>query len=537
MIKKAILALLFVSSLLLANKTVSATAIIDRADYEDKSMQNLQLMAMQQAKLEAASQLFGDFIKSQTLVKDGSLVKDLILAKQGGVVHIEGDPVYENGANLGELKVSINAYATDQDVKDMTIQRLQVKNFMYSNPNLNLKQLEQAAKDNFLIGAIAQKKPSIKSQSNALELAKKLAVSVKIESMDFNADWMAYKLSGYVEYVPIFLRNANDKKALSFKMIQNSATLTIYSFDNNVYTHDLKHSNKGFGINEKILKQLKKSAKIGSTEMIINAKILVPESIKGEEVTIKLQGTELRKGGYASYTIRLNNQIMDEQKIDAYVIHNEGKRYVNLSIRCHAGKGYYKNYFLKSLIPLLKKMYFSVSGDAKDITATLGVLKSANEKNSNVTMRIVTKKSDIIYDINNHSSGFILTKKILKTFKKNVKKGLRTNISFSAKLLIPKSIESDNITLIVNGAPFSYNGYSVYSIDVNGEKMDEYEIDTKVINGDDYRYVNVRVNALLQSSYYHQYFFSNTLPYLGTINFSLKEEDDSVLRNAAFLKL
>jgi hypothetical protein len=196
---------------LVADKEISITAVIHRSDYQDKSMTNLKKQLLIQAKLEAASQLFGEFINSETLIKDGAMLQDRITAEKGGIVHIKGNPEFGNGEGLGELQVKVNAYATDKDIEDMQVHKIDLANFVYTNPKLTLAQLEKEAQNAFLVEAVGQKRPSIKTQVDAVKLAKELIVSMKIEKSLFNADFMAYQMSGYVEYIPLFLKSNSEE--------------------------------------------------------------------------------------------------------------------------------------------------------------------------------------------------------------------------------------------------------------------------------------------------------------------------------------
>jgi len=355
----------------MADQHVSVTATVNRAEYGDKNMQNLQKILLDRAKLEAASQIFGDFIKSESMVKDGSLVKDLIVAEKGGIIHVEGNPEFANGKNLGELQVSINAYATQKDIEDMKIHRIELANFIYANKNLTLAQLKTEADNAFLIEAIGQKKPSIKTAPNGVELAKKLAVSIKITQKEFNPDWLAYKMSGYVEYVPIFLRNdsGENKDDITASFAKNTAVVTLLNHEN-FYTGVISHSNRGFVFDSNLIKKIESNDKTKGQTMSISAKLLIPQNVQGETVTIHMNGSAPRSNyGSFKYDVMINDEYMEKSSLETRVIHNGNERYVNLTIWCSTPYGNGFDTFSRYVLDKLSTMNFSVSDDnGRDIS-------------------------------------------------------------------------------------------------------------------------------------------------------------------------
>jgi len=356
-LNQTILTLLLLSTMLIANEIIEVTQSVDREDYADKSIENLQREAIQKAKLEAASQIFGDFIKSTTVIKDGSMIKDLITAKQGGIIHIKGDPLFSNGANLGELQVTINAYATQKDISDMQVRRIVLSDFKYSNKNLTLKQLKQAAKDAFLIEAISQKKPSITTQENALAQAKSFALSVNIQKMDFNEDWLAYKISGYVEYVPIFLRNDSALK----KPKKPEATLSLMRMNGGMKKFKLFYDEKGLHFTKEALKYIKKESSRNQVFMNLTAKLMIPKKITDDAVEVKaLSNTSKTLNGTAYYKSYINDLQIAKAETKYVDVEREGKsRYVKLSVKIICYKGRYKKGF-KSIVKELESLKYRV---------------------------------------------------------------------------------------------------------------------------------------------------------------------------------
>ncbi len=204
-----LLVLLFMlsSSLLYADKIVTKTSFVNLGNYADKSMQEIKTIVLQKAKIDAASEIFGDFIKSESTIENGALIRNMIISEKNGIVHLKGEPHYANGKNFGDIQVSITAYATDEDIKNMSIQKIVLNAYVFSNPKIALKDLKRSAEDAFLVEALSQKRPALKNNPNQKALARELAVSISIQKMLFDENSGAYTMSGEVEYIPFFLKN------------------------------------------------------------------------------------------------------------------------------------------------------------------------------------------------------------------------------------------------------------------------------------------------------------------------------------------
>jgi len=71
------------------------------------------------AKQNAASELFGELIKSKSVLKNGYISENELLTKTIGLLRIKGDPVYKNSQNFGESCVTITAYTTFKDKQNL----------------------------------------------------------------------------------------------------------------------------------------------------------------------------------------------------------------------------------------------------------------------------------------------------------------------------------------------------------------------------------------------------------------------------------
>ena len=67
------------------------------------------------AKRAAASELYGEAITALTEVEDFSVNRECILSRIAGHIRVQGSPTYRNGDSLGEICVTLSAYATEED--------------------------------------------------------------------------------------------------------------------------------------------------------------------------------------------------------------------------------------------------------------------------------------------------------------------------------------------------------------------------------------------------------------------------------------
>lgn len=186
-----------------ANVEVEKTATVNIYVNKSKSLEQLKAMALKQAKLDALSEIFGDFVKSEATVSNGRLLESLVEENSNnGAIHIKGEPKYSNGKNFGDIQVKITAYATDKDIYRFTPQLTELKGFKYSNKKAPLKKLKGLAENAFIIEALSKINPAVKKLSSSN--AKKLTTSLEIkkENMVFDTESMTYTISGKVGYVP-----------------------------------------------------------------------------------------------------------------------------------------------------------------------------------------------------------------------------------------------------------------------------------------------------------------------------------------------
>jgi len=509
-----------------SDKVINVSVIINRSDYSNKSMINLKKVLMQQAKLEAASKIFGDFIKSETIIKDGSLVKDLIFAKQGGIIHIKGNPHFQNAQKFGSLKLNIQAFATPEDIKDMQVHRIEVKNFVYTNRNLNTKQLKQAAKDAFLIEAISKKKPSIKDESNAIAKARKLAVSVKIEKMKFEPEYLMFKMSGYVEYIPIFLRGANGAGAVSSKVIKNRAHLITYSSSGKMKEFDLKYVNGKMIFNKEAFAYIKRETQNHLVTYVLHAKLMIPKDIKTDTVTI--QGNEDRSysSEYSDYYTLINaRKIAKGESASVNIINDNGLRYVKLTIHGRAYKKRHKGFI--NLVEKLQNITFSEIDSSKPRVLSTFVFKqnSKDSVNNKALLRAYSESGKVkTFMVKYDGNGILLSKEAFRFFQKETQQH-KVAFSIHSRLIIPKEITTDTVSVYANGDHYYDEEYSRFYSNVNERAIKFGEsASVNVINDNGIRYINLITTAYLNKEKFNG--VNYVIRELGIVNFMATDTDD-----------
>lgn len=201
---KIFLSIFILFTSLFADVVVTKSVSVNQASYPSKSNEEIKSILLKKAKLSAANEIFGDFVKRKTVIENGELLSDAVVSQKKGLVHLQGSPYYSNGKDFGDLMVTIKAYATDKEIAQTKVHKFKLKGFRYTNSSLAIKELKKAAKDAFLVEIFSQNIQNFKKQKNKINLARKLAISLDIVSMKLDVSTSSYTISGGVEYIPYF---------------------------------------------------------------------------------------------------------------------------------------------------------------------------------------------------------------------------------------------------------------------------------------------------------------------------------------------
>lgn len=115
------------STLIFADKTVVKTVTINQIYYPDKSFFQVKEIALQEAKDAAAKEIYGEVLISETVMVNGKILDDVVREQSGGTVRIKGEPKFRNGENFGDIVVTIEAYATDEDLQKAALEKVKTE--------------------------------------------------------------------------------------------------------------------------------------------------------------------------------------------------------------------------------------------------------------------------------------------------------------------------------------------------------------------------------------------------------------------------
>lgn len=149
------------------------------------------------AKRDAVSEIFGELITSFTKIDSGLLTEDKLKLASSGFIRIKGNPKFRNGTNFGELCVSIEAYATDDDRKKF--EPIKVRNkYCATNPEFTTRQIKEYAKKQSIINAVIKHNRNL--ESYAEETVLKLVHEVKYLEEGFIPETETYcsKVEGLI---------------------------------------------------------------------------------------------------------------------------------------------------------------------------------------------------------------------------------------------------------------------------------------------------------------------------------------------------
>lgn len=148
-------------------------------------------------KRDAAGELFGELITSFTKIEKGLLTEDELKLASAGFIRIKGNPVFTSGKNIGEVCVSVDAYATDEDRKKFDPIKITNK-YCATNPELTTGKIKEYAKDQSIITALKKYNRILENYSKKSLL--RLVHEVKYLEEGFIPETETYcsKMEGFV---------------------------------------------------------------------------------------------------------------------------------------------------------------------------------------------------------------------------------------------------------------------------------------------------------------------------------------------------
>lgn len=112
---------LFLLSFLLFAQLMAQSVIqkvtVNQNLHPDLTFEQIKSLAIKEAKKEAAAKIYGELIVSSIHMTNGRMQEEGVSNISGGIIHLKGDPRFSNGKHFGEITVEIEAYASDDEIK------------------------------------------------------------------------------------------------------------------------------------------------------------------------------------------------------------------------------------------------------------------------------------------------------------------------------------------------------------------------------------------------------------------------------------
>ena len=103
---------------LFGNTVVTQKAVINQNFYPNKTFLEIKELLLKKAKHKAIAKIYGEYIISNSNFSDGKVTSDSVNDVSSGVIHLQGEPIYSNGTNFGEVQITIIAYATSDEIQN-----------------------------------------------------------------------------------------------------------------------------------------------------------------------------------------------------------------------------------------------------------------------------------------------------------------------------------------------------------------------------------------------------------------------------------
>jgi len=201
-----VLCLIFCSSIGWAGpKEVIKQACVLMNDYNDKNISELKEILLNQAKREALSEIYGEYVSSKTEVSNFQLTSDMITSKSLGILRIKGDPLFFNGKNLGEICVKITAYVTDEDMAKFKEKSVEIKNYCFSDPSVPVGQIKDKARESAYMEIVKKFNPSL-AKITPKEAAR-LVHNFETKNEKFDLNTGSYCMDVMASLIPFEIEN------------------------------------------------------------------------------------------------------------------------------------------------------------------------------------------------------------------------------------------------------------------------------------------------------------------------------------------
>ena len=202
--------ILLTAALNATNITSTKTSCIQQSAYPNNTLSEQKKILIEKAKQESLEELYGTLISSRTNIKDGKLKSDEIKSRAVGAVRVQGNPVFKNGKNLGEICATVISYVTPEDVEKYSPKEVALKHFCFNDTSVAMKNIKNQARLSAYKEMIIQYKPSMKNISK--EAAENLLHGFKESNSNFDFDSASYCFDAVGTILPYELDSLIGKK-------------------------------------------------------------------------------------------------------------------------------------------------------------------------------------------------------------------------------------------------------------------------------------------------------------------------------------
>lgn len=179
--------------------TVTKTACRSVAGFSDDQALKETLLA--DAKRMVVSELFGELISASTTVENLIVTNEQVQATSLGFIHVRGNPVYSNGADFGEVCVTLEAEVTPEDLELFVPDTVTAQDICNMDPALTTAQLRSATRAAAAAEALYAYDPRLSALPRASVLL--LLRRVSYAGSDFVGDSDVYCAQLEAEVLPI----------------------------------------------------------------------------------------------------------------------------------------------------------------------------------------------------------------------------------------------------------------------------------------------------------------------------------------------
>ena len=186
----------------------SKTSCIQQSLYPNKTLDEQKKILIEKAKQESLEELYGTLISSSTDIENGKMTSDKIRSRAVGTVRVDGNPLFHNGENFGEICTDLKVYITKKDLEKYRPKEVILHHYCFNDPSVSMKDIKKEAKYGAYKEILSQYKPSMKISK---QQAEQFIHSFSISNDKFDFDTASYCFDAVGTILPYELELINEK--------------------------------------------------------------------------------------------------------------------------------------------------------------------------------------------------------------------------------------------------------------------------------------------------------------------------------------